>query len=154
MMSTSNTQQGGTAVQSSLVKPNKTAECNKCKAAGFPAQPIGFLNDATRPSGWRVVNPDGTDHAHQGSAANSKPFGSTYANKPYYVIEDERSIVEIVPLSGVVNFTSTTVKQLLAEGWKPVGSTTGEDFRQYNFNEKGVMYITYKLVKRKKIDFQ
>lgn len=60
-----------TTVQAEVSKPQrKMQECNRCKAAGFPNQPIAFEkigeDVATGRVKWKLVDEYGNDHVHKG----------------------------------------------------------------------------------------
>jgi len=61
-----------TAVQADAFKPQKRMrECNRCKAAGFPNQPIAFEkigeDAATGKIRWKLVDENGNEHVHKGA---------------------------------------------------------------------------------------
>ncbi len=60
-----------TTVQAEASKPQtKMQECNRCKAAGFPHQPIAFEkvgeDPATGKVKWKLVDEYGNEHVHKG----------------------------------------------------------------------------------------
>ena len=60
-----------TTVQAEASKPQrKMQECNRCKAAGFPNQPIAFEkvgeDPATGRVKWKLVDEYGNEHVHKG----------------------------------------------------------------------------------------
>ncbi len=60
-----------TTVQAEASKPQrKMQECNRCKAAGFPHQPIAFEkvgeDPATGRVRWKLVDEYGNEHVHKG----------------------------------------------------------------------------------------
>src|SRR5918912_3846888 len=66
-----------TTIQAEASKPQKKMqECNKCKAAGFPNQLIGFEKIGEDPiTGkvkWKLVNEDGQQHEHKGNSQEQK----------------------------------------------------------------------------------
>jgi hypothetical protein len=68
-----------TTIQAEASKPQKKMqECNKCKAAGFPNQLIGFEKigeDAiTGKVKWKLVNEDGQQHEHKTNQNYDKPL--------------------------------------------------------------------------------
>jgi hypothetical protein len=90
------------AVHAEASKPQKKMqECNRCKAAGFPGQQIGFEKAgedfSTGKAIWRLVNEDGTEHKHQVTARASFR---------------RRRIVDIATVT-----TIEEAKKLLALGW-------------------------------------
>jgi hypothetical protein len=63
-----------TTVQAEASKPQrKMQECNRCKAAGFPNQPIAFEkmgeDPATGKIKWKLVDENGNEHVHKGTPA-------------------------------------------------------------------------------------
>jgi hypothetical protein len=59
-----------TTVQAEASKPQmKMQECNRCKAAGFPNQPIAFEKVGEDPSTgrakWKLVDELGNEHVHK-----------------------------------------------------------------------------------------
>lgn len=61
-----------TTNQAEASKPQrKMQECNRCKAAGFPNQPIAFEKEgedmATGKIKWKLVDENGKDHVHKGT---------------------------------------------------------------------------------------
>jgi hypothetical protein len=102
-----------TTVQAEASKPQrKMQECNRCKAAGFPNQPITFEKVgedlATGRIRWKLVDEYGNEHIHKGgtqlatttAAANvsearkllalgweyKTSYPATLANVPHYVL--------------------------------------------------------------------
>ena len=60
-----------TTVQAEASKPQrKMQECNRCKAAGFPNQPIAFEKMGEDPTTgkikWKLVDESGNEHVHKG----------------------------------------------------------------------------------------
>ena len=60
-----------TSIQAEASKPQrKMQECNRCKAAGFPNQPIAFekigQDPATGKIKWRLVDENSNEHVHKG----------------------------------------------------------------------------------------
>ena len=63
-----------TTVQAEASKPQKKMqECNRCKAAGFPNQPIAFEkigeDQLTGKIRWKLVDENGNEHVHKGASA-------------------------------------------------------------------------------------
>jgi hypothetical protein len=59
-----------TTIQAEASKPQrKMQECNRCKAAGFPNQPIAFEkvgeDPATGRAKWKLVDEYGNEHVHK-----------------------------------------------------------------------------------------
>jgi hypothetical protein len=97
-------------IQAEASKPQKKMqECNKCKAAGFPNQLIGFERIGEDPiTGkvrWKLVNEDGQQHEHKSNNQlqqnNDKPLFKT------------RRIVDIAAVTDLQE-----AKKLLQLGWE------------------------------------
>jgi len=94
-----------TSIQAEASKPQrKMQECNRCKAAGFPNQPIAFEkigeDPATGKIKWKLVDENGNEHVHKGvpkSAAASR----------------RKRIVDIATVADV-----SEARKLLALGWE------------------------------------
>lgn len=92
-----------TTVQAEASKPQrKMQECNRCKAAGVPNQPIAFerigQDEATGKIKWKLVDENGEEHVHKGTLA----FGSR-----------RKRIADIATVSDVGE-----ARKLLALGWE------------------------------------
>ena len=92
-----------TTVQAEASKPQKKMqECNRCKAAGYPNQPIAFEkigeDPATGKIKWKLVDENGNEHVHKGA--------SEFASR-------RKRIVDIATVSDV-----NEAKKLLALGWE------------------------------------
>ena len=76
-------------------------ECNRCKAAGFPNQPIAFEkigeDPATGKIKWKLVDENGQEHVHMGAPAN-------YSRR--------KRIMDIATVTDVAE-----ARKLLALGW-------------------------------------
>jgi hypothetical protein len=76
-------------------------ECNRCKAAGYPNQPIAFEkmgeDPATGKIKWKLVDENGNEHVHKGAAAASR----------------RKRVVDIATVSDV-----SEARMLLALGWE------------------------------------
>jgi hypothetical protein len=99
-----------TTIQAEASKPQKKMqECNKCKAAGFPNQLIGFERIGEDPiTGkvrWKLVNEDGQQHEHKSNNQlqqnNDKPLFKS------------RRIVDIAAVTDLQE-----AKKLLQLGWE------------------------------------
>jgi hypothetical protein len=97
-------------IQAEASKPQKKMqECNKCKAAGFPNQLIGFERIGEDPiTGkvrWKLVNEDGQQHEHKSNNQlqqnNDKPLFKS------------RRIVDIAAVTDLQE-----AKKLLQLGWE------------------------------------
>jgi hypothetical protein len=98
-----------TTIQAEASKPQKKMqECNKCKAAGFPNQMIGFEkigeDPITRKIIWKLVNENGQQHEHKNN--NQQNY-----DKPSYF--KRRRVVDISTVTDVQE-----AKKLLELGWE------------------------------------
>ena len=94
-----------TTVQAEASKPQrKMQECNRCRAAGFPHQPIAFEkvgeDPATGRVKWKLVDENGNEHVHKGGTQ----LPTTIRRK------------RIVDIATVVDVNEA--KKLLALGWE------------------------------------
>jgi hypothetical protein len=94
-----------TTVQAEASKPQrKMQECNRCKAAGFPNQPIAFEkvgeDPATGRIKWKLVDEYGNEHVHKGGT--QLPTGVR-----------RKQIVDIATVADV-----SEARKLLALGWE------------------------------------
>jgi hypothetical protein len=94
-----------TTVQAEASKPQrKMQECNRCKAAGFPHQPIAFEkvgeDPATGRVKWKLVDENGNEHVHKGGTQ----LPTTIRRK---------RIVDIATVTDV-----SEARKLLALGWE------------------------------------
>jgi hypothetical protein len=94
-----------TTVQAEASKPQrKMQECNRCKAAGFPHQPIAFEkvgeDPATGRVKWKLVDENGNEHVHKGGTQ----LPTTIRRK------------RIVDIATVVDVNEA--RKLLALGWE------------------------------------
>lgn len=90
-----------TTVQAEASKPQKKMQqCNRCLAAGYPNQPIGFEkigeDPATGKIKWKLVDENGNEHVHRGAAGSRR-----------------KRVVDIATVSDVGE-----AKKLLALGWE------------------------------------
>jgi hypothetical protein len=97
-----------TTIQAEASKPQKKMqECNKCKAAGFPNQMIGFEKIGEDPTTgkiiWKLVNENGQQHGHKSN--NQQNY-----EKPLF---KSRRIVDISTVTDVQE-----AKKLLELGWE------------------------------------
>jgi hypothetical protein len=95
-----------TTVQAEASKPQrKMQECNRCKAAGFPNQPITFEKVgedlATGKVKWKLVDEYGNEHVHKGGTQ----LAITAARR--------KRIVDIATVADV-----SEARKLLALGWE------------------------------------
>ena len=98
-----------TTIQAEASKPQKKMqECNKCKAAGFPNQLIGFEKIGEDPTTgkvkWKLVNEDGQQHEHK----NNNQL--QHNDKPLF---KSRRIVDIAAVTDLQE-----AKKLLELGWE------------------------------------
>ncbi|MFL6460912.1 MAG: hypothetical protein ACJ71J_08180 [Nitrososphaeraceae archaeon] len=98
-----------TTIQAEASKPQKKMqECNKCKAAGFPNQMIGFEKIGEDPTTgkiiWKLVNEDGQQHEHKSNNQQN------YDKPPYF---KRRRVVDISTVTDVQE-----AKKLLELGWE------------------------------------
>ena len=94
-----------TTVQAEASKPQrKMQECNRCRAAGFPHQPIAFEkvgeDPATGRVKWKLVDENGNEHVHKGGTQ----LPTTIRRK------------RIVDIATVVDVSEA--RKLLALGWE------------------------------------
>ncbi|MFL6320423.1 MAG: hypothetical protein ACJ72Q_08120, partial [Nitrososphaeraceae archaeon] len=98
-----------TTIQAEASKPQKKMqECNKCKAAGFPNQMIGFEKIGEDPTTgkiiWKLVNENGQQHEHKSNNQQN------YDKPPYF---KRRRVVDISTVTDVQE-----AKKLLELGWE------------------------------------
>ena len=104
-----------TTIQAEASKPqiNKMQECNKCKAAGFPNQLIGFEKIVEDPiTGkvrWKLVNEDGQQHEHK-SNNQQQQLQQNYDRPSTF---RHRRVVDIATVTDVQE-----AKKLLELGWE------------------------------------
>ena len=94
-----------TTIQAEASKPQrKMQECNRCKAAGFPHQPIAFEKVgedlATGKVKWKLVDEYGNEHVHK--SGTQLPTAVR-----------RKRIVDIATVADV-----TEARKLLALGWE------------------------------------
>ena len=90
-----------TTIQAEASKPQKKMqECNRCKAAGYPNQPIAFEkigeDPATGKIKWKLVDENGNEHVHKGTPESRR-----------------KRVVDIATVADVGE-----AKKLLALGWE------------------------------------
>ena len=96
-----------TTVQAEASKPQrKMQECNRCKAAGFPNQPIAFEKVGedlvTGKVKWKLVDEFGNEHVHKGGTL----LDTTASAR-------RRRIIDIATVADV-----SEARKLLALGWE------------------------------------
>lgn len=83
----------------------KMQECNRCKAAGFPNQPIAFEkigeDSLTGKAKWKLIDENGAEHVHKGATAQQ----SAAARR--------KRIADIATVTDV-----SEARKLLALGWE------------------------------------
>jgi hypothetical protein len=97
-----------TTIQAEASKPQKKMqECNKCKAAGFPNQLIGFEklgeDPVTGKIRWKLVNEDGQQHEHKSNNQQNN-------DKPLF---KRRRVIDISTVTDLQE-----AKKLLELGWE------------------------------------
>lgn len=87
--------------QAEASKPQKKMqECNRCRTAGYPNQPIAFEkieDSATGKIKWKLVDENGNEHVHK----STKEFSG------------RKRVVDIATVSDV-----NEARKLLALGWE------------------------------------
>ena len=105
-----------TSIQAEASKPQqqkKMQECNKCKAAGFPNQLIGFEkigeDPVTGKISWKLIDENGEQHKHKSN--NQDDYSSSNRNeKP---VSQRRRVVDISTVTDVEE-----ASKLLSSGWE------------------------------------
>jgi hypothetical protein len=103
-----------TTIQAEASKPQKKMqECNRCKAAGFPNQLIGFEKIGEDPvTGkimWKLINENGEQHKHKSN--NQVDSSSLLRNeKPAF---QRKRVVDISTVTDVEE-----ARKLLSSGWE------------------------------------
>jgi hypothetical protein len=99
------------AEASKPLQQKKMQECNRCKAAGFPNQLIGFEkigeDFATGKTSWKLIDENGVEHKHKfvQDSPMEKPTATTSFRR--------RRVVDIAAVTDVVE-----ARKLLASGWE------------------------------------
>jgi hypothetical protein len=117
-----------TYIQAEASKPQqqqkKMQECNKCKAAGFPNQLIGFEkigeDSVTGKNRWKLIDENGLEHKHKFVIQNDNNNNNDHAtaaaahneNKSTTIFK-RRRIVDIATVTDVEQ-----AKKLLSLGWE------------------------------------
>jgi len=93
--------------------PKKMQECNRCKAAGFPNQLIGFEKIGEDPvTGkiiWKLINENGEQHKHK---SNNQVDSSSLLRNEKPAFQRKR----VVDLSTVTDLEEA--RKLLSSGWE------------------------------------
>ena len=103
-----------TTIQAEASKPQKKMqECNRCKAAGFPNQLIGFEkigeDPVTGKINWKLIDENGEQHKHKSN--NQDDYSSSNRNeKP---VSQRRRVVDISTVTDVEE-----ARKLLSSGWE------------------------------------
>lgn len=102
-----------TISQAEASKPlqlKKMQECNRCKAAGFPNQLIGFEkvgeHSTTGKISWKLVDKNGVEHKHK--IVQDLPIDKSSALTSFR----RRRVVDIAAV------TEVEARKLLATGWE------------------------------------
>jgi hypothetical protein len=103
-----------TTIQAEASKPQKKMqECNKCKAAGFPNQLIGFEKIGEDPvTGkiiWKLINENGEQHKHK---SNNQVDSSSLLRNEKPAFQRKR----VVDISTVTDLEEA--RKLLSSGWE------------------------------------
>jgi hypothetical protein len=102
-----------TTIQAEVSKPQKKMqECNRCKAAGFPNQQIGFEkigeDPVTSKISWKLIDENGEQHKHR---SNNQESSSLLQNeKPVF---QRRRVVNISTVTDVEE-----ARKLISSGWE------------------------------------
>jgi len=103
-----------TTIQAEASTPQKKMqECNRCKAAGFPNQPIGFEKIGEDPvTGkiiWKLINENGEQHKHK---SNNQVDSSSLLRNEKPAFQRKR----VVDISTVTDLEEA--RKLLSSGWE------------------------------------
>jgi hypothetical protein len=104
-----------TTIQAEASTPQnkKMQECNRCKAAGFPNQLIGFEKIGEDPvTGkiiWKLINENGEQHKHK---SNNQVDSSSLLRNEKPAFQRKR----VVDLSTVTDLEEA--RKLLSSGWE------------------------------------
>jgi hypothetical protein len=103
-----------TTIQAEASTPQKKMqECNRCKAAGFPNQLIGFEkigeDPVTGKISWKLINENGEQHKHKSNnQVDSSPLLRN--EKPTF---HRRRVIDISTVTDVEE-----ARKLLSSGWE------------------------------------
>jgi choline kinase len=99
------------AEASKPLQQKKMQECNRCKAAGFPNQLIGFErigeDFTTGKISWKLIDENGVEHKHK--FVQDLPIEKSAATTSFR----RRRVVDISAVTDVVE-----ARKLLASGWE------------------------------------
>ena len=103
-----------TTIQAEASTPQKKMqECNRCKAAGFPNQLIGFEKVGEDPvTGkiiWKLINENGEQHKHK---SNNQVDSSSLLRNEKPAFQRKR----VVDISTVTDLEEA--RKLLSSGWE------------------------------------
>ena len=103
-----------TTIPAEASKPSKKMqECNRCKAAGFPNQLIGFEKIGEDPvTGkiiWKLINENGEQHKHK---SNNQVDSSSLLRNEKPAFQRKR----VVDISTVTDLEEA--RKLLSSGWE------------------------------------
>ena len=103
-----------TTIPAEASKPSKKMqECNRCKAAGFPNQLIGFEKIGEDPvTGkiiWKLINQNGEQHKHK---SNNQVDSSSLLRNEKPAFQRKR----VVDISTVTDLEEA--RKLLSSGWE------------------------------------
>jgi hypothetical protein len=97
--------------------PKKMQECNRCKAAGYPNQLIGFdkvgEDPETGKTRWKLIDENGIEHTHkfvQTSLPQQAQVQISNNNKPIF---RRRRVIDIATITNV-----DEARTLFASGWE------------------------------------
>jgi hypothetical protein len=104
-----------TTISAEASKPQKKMqECNRCKAAGFPNQLIGFEKVGedltTGKSMWKLIDENGIEHKHKSVQNSSAQAQMNNDNRPIF---RRRKVVDIAAVTSVEE-----ARALFASGWE------------------------------------
>ena len=103
-----------TTIQAEASKPQKKMqECNRCKAAGFPNQLIGFEkigeDPVTGKINWKLIDENGEQHKHKSN--HQDDYSSSIRNEKH--VSQRRRVVDISTVTDVEE-----ARKLLSSGWE------------------------------------
>jgi hypothetical protein len=104
-----------TTIQAEASTPQKKMqECNRCKAAGFPNQLIGFEKIGEDPItgkiSWKLIDEKGEQHKHKSNNQVDSPSSLLRDEKPAF---QRRRVVDISTVTDVEE-----ARKLLSSGWE------------------------------------
>jgi hypothetical protein len=104
-----------TTIQAEASTPQKKMqECNRCKAAGFPNQLIGFEkigeDPVTGKISWKLIDEKGEQHKHKSNNQVDSPSSLLRDEKPAF---QRRRVVDISTVTDVEE-----ARKLLSSGWE------------------------------------